>query len=64
MSKQDTYTDILHKMLKIHLDPKHKGLRFMQTVINTTGTEDQYYLSDEDLLNKLEDYYEDKTKEE
>ena len=36
----------------------------MQTVINTTGTEDQYYLSDEDLLNKLEDYYEDKTKEE
>ena len=54
--KHDNFSDTLHKLLKVHT--KNPELRFMQMIINAIGVNDPYYMSDEQLLESLEDTYE------
>ena len=52
----DAFSDTLHKLLVTHT--KHPELRFMQMIINAIGVNDTYNLTDEQLLELLEDMYE------
>jgi hypothetical protein len=54
--KHDAFSDTLHKLLLEHT--KHPELRLMQMIINSIGVNDAYYMTDEQLLESLEDKYE------
>lgn len=59
MKKQhDDFSDVLHKLLRVHTSEDGKDLRFMQMVINAIGINDAYNISDAQLLELLEDTYE------
>jgi hypothetical protein len=54
--RHDAFSDSLHRLLLEHT--KHPELRLMQMVINAIGVNDAYNMTDEQLLESLEDTYE------
>lgn len=58
IKQHDDFSDILHKLLKVHTSKEGQPLRFMQMIINAIGINDSYEMSDSQLLESLEDMYE------
>lgn len=58
MKKHDAFSEILHKLLRVHTSEAGQPLRFMQMIINAIGINDAYEMSDDQLLESLEDTYE------
>ena len=56
--QDENFAEIMQKLIKLHNKPKYSKLRFMQLLQNCFGTNDPYYVTDEQLLELLEETYE------
>lgn len=53
--KDENFAEIMQIMIRVH--GKHPDLRFMQILGNVYGVNDPYQMTDEQLLEQLEQFY-------